>query len=216
MNKQFIAVVTVVILGLVGLFAFTGDKKTADNQNGGNNSAQASNHTVGAGNKKVTLTEYGDFECPACKQYYPLVKAIKEQYKDDITFQFRHFPLTQIHKNAMLGSRAAEAAGKQNKFFEMHDFLYENQDDWSKSPSPNTILETFATQLGLNIDQFKADMMSAETAAVINADLKAGHDLKANSTPTFAINGQKIDNPKTLEEFKKLIDDEIAKASSGN
>lgn len=211
MNKQFALVVTAVILGLVGIFALTGDKKTADNQNGQTSSTVASNHTVGAGNKKVTLTEYGDFECPACKQYFPLVQAVKEQYKDDITFQFRHFPLTQIHKNAMLGSRAAEAAGKQNKFFEMHDFLYQNQDDWAKSPSPNTILETIATQLGLNLDQFKSDMMSAETAAIINADIKAGQALGANSTPTFVLNGRKIENPKTLEDFKKVIDEEIAK-----
>jgi protein-disulfide isomerase len=217
MNKQFIAVLLVVVAALVGVFALTDNKQTG---NGGDNTstqAKVSEHTVGAGNKKVTLTEYGDFQCPACKQYFPLVKQVKSTYGDDIKFQFRHFPLTSIHPNAFIGSRAAEAAGKQGKFFEMHDLLYENQDSWSRATDPTTVLNTYAEQLKLNMDQFKKDMTSAEVAAVINADLKEGQTLGANSTPTFVINGRRIEeNPRSFEEFKKLIDDEIAKVSSQN
>jgi protein-disulfide isomerase len=212
MNKQFLVIVAVVIGALIGVFALTSGK---ENSSDSSNSTQASNHVQGAGNKKVTLTEYGDFQCPACKQFYPIVKQIKQQYGDDITFQFKHFPLTQIHPNAFAAHRAAEAAAKQGKFFEMHDLLYENQDSWSASQDPGAIFEGFATQLSLNLDQFKTDVASEATADIINADAKEGQTLGANSTPTFAINGKKIENPKTLDDFKKLIDEAIA-ASANN
>jgi protein-disulfide isomerase len=113
----------------------------------------------------------------------------------------------------MLGSRAAEAAGKQGNFFEMHDLLYENQDNWSKVGNPNGVLEGYAKQLDLNIDQFKSDMASEETNNVINADRREGNAIGATSTPTFVINGKKVEKmPQTLDQFKKLIDEAIAKA----
>ncbi|HYF96497.1 MAG TPA: thioredoxin domain-containing protein [Patescibacteria group bacterium] len=212
MSKQFIAVIIIVILGLFGVFAMT--KKSSDDQQSSSGSeAKTSEHKKGAGNKGVTLIEYGDFQCPACKSYYPMVKQIKESYGDDITFQFRHFPLTQIHPHAFAASRAAEAAGKQDKFFDMHDMLYENQDSWTSQSNVTTIFEGYAQQLGLNMEQFKADVLNAETAAVINADLKAGNAIGASSTPTFVLNGSKIENPQSFDEFKKLIDDEIAKSN---
>ncbi|MBI5357843.1 DsbA family protein [Candidatus Saccharibacteria bacterium] len=216
MNKQFVAIVIIVIAALGGVFMLA---SKSDKQSGssGNNTVQTSNHTVGAGNKGVTLIEYGDFQCPACKSYYPIIKSIKEQYGDDIKFQFKHFPLVQIHPNAFIASRAAEAAGKQGKFFEMHDLLYENQDSWKDSSAPSTIFEGFATQLGLNIDQFKADVASEEIASIINADVKSGQALGANSTPTFVINDKKVDPlPKSADEFKSLIDEAIKNANSSN
>lgn len=210
MNKQFLIIVSVVIVGMFGILMATSKKDDKGSQGG---TAAVSNHVQGAGKKKVTLTEYGDFQCPACKSFYPIVKQIKQDYGDDITFEFKNFPLTQIHPNAFAAHRAAEAAGKQGKFFEMHDLLYENQDTWASSSSATPIFEGFATQLGLNIDQFKSDVASASVADTINADVKAGQQLGANSTPTFAINGKKIENPKSPEEFKKLIDEAIASAN---
>lgn len=212
MDKQFLLVFGVIVAALIGVFAFTREKTDAPGNNSNGNSSQVGSHTVGAGKGGVTLTEYGDFECPACKSYYPIVQEIKKTYGDQIKFEFRHFPLVQIHRNAMLGSRAAEAAGKQGKFFEMHDLLYENQDTWSRASSPNSVLENFAKQLGLNVEQYKTDFASEATLDSINADVKSGQDLGANSTPTFLINGKKLDkNPQSLEDFKKLIDEELAK-----
>ena len=213
MNKQLIAIIIVVILGLFGILMLT-KKDDPKRNNSQNTQSQGSNHTSGTGKKGVTLVEFGDFQCPACKSYFPIVKEIKAAYGDDIVFQFRHFPLTQIHANATISSRAAEAAGKQGKFFEMHDLLYENQDSWAQQENPTSVFESYATQLGLKMDQFKTDMADGGTLAVINADQKIGQGLGANSTPTFAINGKKIEkNPASLEDFKKLIDDAIA--SSG-
>lgn len=212
MSKQFLAVIAIIILGLFGVFALTKNKDKANQPASSNTSqAQGSNHKTGAGKKKVTLIEYGDFQCPACKSFYPVVKQIKESYGDDITLQFRHYPLTQIHQNAMAGARAAEAAGNQGKFFEMHDLLYENQTSWSAGTNPVPTLEAYATQLGLDINKFKADMASESTNSIINADIKLGQSDGANSTPTFVINGKKVDpNPTSVEAFKKLIDDAIA------
>ena len=113
MNKQFIAILAVVILGLFGVLMLTRkeDPKTASSSQ--SSQSQGSNHTVGAGKKKVTLVEFGDFQCPACKSYFPIVQEIKKTYGDDITFQFRHYPLVQIHPNATISARAAEAAGQR-------------------------------------------------------------------------------------------------------
>lgn len=212
MNKQFLAVILVVIIALAGIFAITNKK---DSSTDGNNksSAQASENIVGPKDSKVTFVEYGDFQCPACKSYFPLITQLKEEYKDRVAFQFRNFPLVQIHPNAFIGSRAAEAAGKQGKFFEMHDLLYENQDAWSSSSSPASILQGYAQQLGLNIDQFNTDMNSVAIADIINADVKSGQAAGVSSTPTFFINGKKIDkNPQNLQDFKTLLDEALKNA----
>ena len=208
MSKRFIIIIAILFLGFVGFLVFNKDKSNAP---GGNNSSQATNHVIGAGKKGVTLVEYGDFQCSACYAYYPVLKDIKKKYGDDITFQFRNFPLTQIHQNAFAAHRAAEAAAKQNKFWEMHDLLYEQQRTWSTSSNVVRIFEDYATQLGLNIDTFKKDYASSEVSAVINADIDAGNKFNINSTPSFVINGKKIDNPKdvTVEGFSKVIDSYI-------
>lgn len=211
MDKRFLGIILVIIVGLVGIFALTGGNKDKNGSSGSSNSnAQPTNHVVKAPNSKATLVEYGDFQCPACKSYFPLVQELNATYKDQLTFQFRHYPLVAIHSNAFVGSRAAEAAGKQGKFFEMHDLLYENQDTWSRASNPSAILESYGQQLGLNMEQFKSDMNSAAVADAINADAKAAQGLGATSTPTFVLNGKKIDkNPQSVEDFKKLIDEAI-------
>lgn len=213
MSKEFIAVVIVVVVGLFGLFTLTKKNDTTGNNQSSN--AQPTNHTKGAGKEGVTLIEYGDLQCPACKSYYPIVKQIKEEFGDKITFQFRHFPLNQIHPHAYQASRAAEAAGLQGKFFEMHDLLYENQDSWSGLSDVTGVFEGFAQQLGLDMTKYKNDVISAEVGASIDADIKEGNKAGANSTPTFVLNGQKIEkNPQSLEEFKQLINDKIEEVKS--
>jgi protein-disulfide isomerase len=209
-SKQFIAILVVIVGGLFAILAFTSKDKPSESSNT-NSTAQPTSHKTGKLDSKVTLQEFGDFQCPACKAYFPIVQQIKTEYADKIVFQFSHFPLTQIHTNAFISSRAAEAAGKQGKFFEMHDLLYEQQDSWSAVTDPTSIFVNFATQLGINVDQFKTDILSSEVSDLINADRKVAQDLGANSTPTFAINGKKIDkNPTDIEGFKALLDEALA------
>ena len=199
------------VLGLVGVYAVTSKKDT--NTKTGTQS-KLSNHVIGKNSKKVTLVEYGDFQCPACGAYYPIVKQLKAKYANDIQFQFRNFPLTQIHQNARAGSRAAEAAAKQGKFWEMHDKLYEGQSTWESSKNVAPIFEGYAQELGLDMAQYKKDFAGTEVNDIINADYAEGIKLGVDSTPSFFLQGKKItENPKTLEAFSKLIDDAIKQAS---
>lgn len=214
MSKEFIAIVIVVVVGLFGLFAVTKKDSPRTSTNG---NAEPTSHTVGAGTEGVTLVEYGDFECPACQQFYPLLKQVKEEFGDKITFQFRHFPLNQIHPHAYQASRAAEAAGKQGKFFEMHDLLYENQQSWKSLSDVTSVFEGYAEQIELDMEQYRTDVISAAVGAAIDADIKEGQNAGANSTPTFVINGQKIEeNPQSLDAFKELINSKIQEAKQNN
>ncbi len=119
MKQVIIAVLAVV--AIIGGAVFLGKEEEA--------TGQVSNYIYGKADSSVKIIEFGDFECPACGFFYPIVKEVKEKYKDQISFQFRHFPLVQSHRNALASHRAAEAAGKQGKFYEMHDLLYGNQED---------------------------------------------------------------------------------------
>lgn len=214
MNKRFVIILIGIVVIFAGLLIF--NKQGSNTSESSDSKAKLTNHTTGKGTSGVTLTEYGDFQCPACLQYYPLVQQVKQMYGDKITFQFRHFPLVQIHPYALLSARAAEAAGLQGKFFEMHDLLYENQQTWSSSSSPSQIFEDYASQLSLNIEKFKKDSASESVNRTVQADLSEAQRLGYESTPTFEINGKKIEeNPTTIEGFQELIDEAIKKASGG-
>ena len=176
-----------------------------------------SDHVRGTDAQKVTLIEYGDFQCPGCGRMYQTVHDVTDQYKDKVTFIFRNLPLTNIHPNALAASTAAEAAGKQGKFFEMHDMLYSTQDSWSAASisERGQIFENYAQQLGLNIDQFKKDLTSKDITDKINRDIATGKGtFKANATPTFILNGQKIDEKTAVDAaaFTKAIEDAVKNA----
>lgn len=158
---------------------------------------------------KVTLVEFGDFECPACGASYPVVKQLKSDYSNDLNIVFRNFPLTQ-HKNALIGAKAAEAAGVQGKFWEMHDKLFENQTDWSTSQNPKEKLIQYAKDLGLNIDQFQKSLDDPSIAQKIERDRNDGNTLGVASTPTFFINNQKI-SLRNFSDLKTYIEDELKK-----
>jgi protein-disulfide isomerase len=206
MNKRFLVILVAVIAVFAGLVVINKKDTTAPSGNGG---GQVTNHTFGSGSTGVNVTEYGDFQCPACATYYPIFAQLKEQYKDRVTFQFRHFPLISSHQNAMAASRAAEAASLQDKFWEMHNLLYERQDAWESSNNAAGIFEGYATELGLDLAKFKTDVSSNSTNASIQADFKAGQDLGVSGTPSFAINGKLIDSPNSFEAFKEAIDNAI-------
>lgn len=156
-------------------------------------------------NAKVTLVEFGDFQCPACGAVYPIVTLLLREYKDQVAFVFRQFPL-QVHQNASIAAHATEAAGAQGKFFEMYDALYQNQKDWSESKNPMEIFEQYAKNIGLDVEQFKNDVTSKKYEEKIQKDIKDGNALGVNATPTFFLNGEKIPGGLPYEEFKAKID----------
>ena len=163
---------------------------------------------------KVVLMEYSDFECPACRSYYLVVRQIMEEYGDRVAFVYRHFPLTGIHANAEFAARAAEAAGKQGKFWEMHDLLFEKQSEWSKSAKAPEMFESYAKLLDLNVEQFVIDWKSKEVKNFVSA--QRVHSLKSGlqGTPTFFINGKQIQNPDSVEQFRKIISEAISNTSN--
>ena len=164
----------------------------------------ASDQIKGDREAKKILIEYSDFQCPACAAYAPIVKQIAEEFKDSAVFVYRHFPLSQ-HKNAELAALAAEAAGKQGKFWEMHDLIFENQNEWSESQIAEELFVKYATELNINIGQFKNDLISKEIKDKVKNDLRSGEKNGVNFTPTFFLNNKKI-QPRSYDEFKQLIE----------
>lgn len=218
MSKRFWLALIIATGFMIGAFVLSGGKAEAPKSDKFNDgdilSIKDTDYKQGAGNKNVTIIEYADFQCPACGALHPILKEVKDYYQDDITFVFRNFPLIQIHQNAQAAHRAAEASGRQNKFWEMHDLLYENQQIWSESDKSQTIFEGFAQQLGLDIEKYKTDFASEDVNTRISADMESGKKLSINGTPTIFINGQQVKElPRDIESFKKLIDEEIAKSN---
>lgn len=173
--------------------------------------ATSTDHIRGSTIAPVTMVEYGDFQCPACGLYHPIVEQVLASTSPDtLRFVFRHFPLTQ-HANAMSAAQAAEAAAAQGKFWEMHNMLYESQAEWEKVLDPKAIFTGYAQSMGLDVKKFADDYASKATKDKINNDYKGGMRAGINSTPTFFVNGVKIMNPQNYDAFKKLIDNAVPK-----
>lgn len=168
----------------------------------------------GTAGAPVTLIEYSDFQCPACETYYPMVTRLNEEFGDQLQIAYRHFPLTTIHPNAALAARSTEAAGKQGKFWEMHDILFINQSDWSTGDTRDKIF-SYAESLGIDMNQFEQDIDSDEVKDKIKEDLASGQRAKITGTPTFFLNGQQIANPRSYNDFAELIRIELASQASG-
>lgn len=168
-------------------------------------------HKIGAKDPKVVLVEFGDYQCPACGAAHPVVKQITEEYKDKVLFIFRNYPLN-IHQNSKIAAEAAEAAGAQGKYFEMHDELYDNQKDWGESPKAKEKIMQYAEKLKLDMNKFKSDVESNKYEAKIQQDISDGNTGGVEATPTFYINGVKITGGLPYNEFKKKIDDALKSA----
>lgn len=137
----------------------------------------------------ITLVEYGDYQCPHCEHAYPLLKKLTKQFSNELRFVFRNFPLQESHPAAMISAQAAEAAGLQNKFWEMHDMIYEHQDELDE----NNLLR-FAEVLKLDIQKFKKDSNSKDVLTKVENDFEGGIRSGVNGTPTFFINQNRADS----------------------
>ena len=162
---------------------------TASAQNG-----QIADHVFGKADSKVVFIEYGDFQCPSCGGAYAQVKAATEQYQDKVAFIFRNFPLTTIHPNARVASAAAEAAGLQGKYWEMHDLLYQSQSAWENLTGNQRTAEFvgYAGQISLDEAKFKTDLASSLVNKKISFDQAIGKKIGVDATPTFYLNGTQL------------------------
>lgn len=204
------AALVVAIAGIGAYQVATGPKAELPRKDGTMSlPLDASDWTKGSKTPKMTFVEYSDFQCPACGLYYPMLEEMFAEYKDKISFTYRHFPLAQ-HKNALPASYASEAAGAQGKFWEMTDMLFKNQADWSESVSAQITFESYAQKLGLDMAKYKADVKSDAVKAKVERDLQSGKLSQVNQTPTFFINGKKSDSPRSKEELKALIEYALA------
>ena len=141
-------------------------------------------HAVGPSDAPVTLVEYGDYECPHCGKAHPIVSEIKNRMGDDLRFVYRHFPLSEIHPYAALAAQAAEAAGAQKRFWEMHDMLFQHQ---SNLTLPDLV--KYARLLGLNVERFETELISGTYVDRVTQDFLGGIRSGVGGTPTFFING---------------------------
>lgn len=217
MDKRFLTFLALILVGF-GAFVFMSNQKK-DSQLA---DVKPSNHVSGKLDSKVTFLEYGDYQCPACASFEPAVAQARALYGDRAKFQFRNLPITQIHPNAMAAARAAEAAAKQGKFWEMHNLLYaqSNWTAWTNDTDPTERLNGYARQLMLNESQFKTDFKSPAVNDTIAADRAEFEKYKVQvSTPTFFINGKQVSNDKmtgsdgqpSAEAIGKLIDEALKK-----
>lgn len=168
----------------------------------------ASDHIEGPSNAKATLVEFADFQCPACGAYYPLVEQLHTEFPNDLRIVYKYFPLRQIHFQAQDAAQAAEAAGLQGKFWEMYNVLYKTQNDWANSAGLSPF-DIYATQIGLDMTKFHADESSSVVKNRIERDIDYGNSLGINATPTFYLNGVKLDNPSSYNAFKALVQSAI-------
>ncbi|TDQ11799.1 DsbA family protein [Pedobacter metabolipauper] len=145
-------------------------------------------HKQGGHKASIEIVEYGDYQCPYCGAAYPILKQIEDTFGDQILFVFRNFPLQEAHRFAMVAAQAAEAAARQDKFWEMHDAIFENQQQLS-----DAYLFSLAEQIGLDVDQFQIDLEAESTVKKVEDDFESGVRSGVNGTPSFFVNGQKFD-----------------------
>lgn len=194
-NPWLVIVIIVVVLlgGSVAYSQYVGSKS--------NEGVEVRDHVTGNPEAAVTLVEYSDFECPSCAQFHPHVKEVLEEHGDNIRFEYKHFP---VIGNVPSAGRAAEAAGQQGEFFAYHDKLFQEQGTWSRSTNPQQYFEEYAEELGLDMGLFKQHMRSSLLQDKIDQDFQDGRALGVTGTPTFFLNGERM-NIQTFAEFKEQI-----------
>lgn len=162
---------------------------------------------------KATLVEFGDYQCPACIEYHPLIKQLLTDFSGKMNFVFRNYPLSQ-HANAPITAYAVEAAGLQNKYWQMHDKVYESSGEWVTSADAKSILIGYAGEMGLDVEKFKSDIDSSVVKDRVQRDVGDGNLVNLNATPTFYLNGVKIENLKgSYQDLKNLINSEFQKTN---
>jgi protein-disulfide isomerase len=170
-------------------------------------------HIRGNPDAPVTLEEFGDYQCPPCGSFAVFVDQLVREYDSRLRLVFRNFPL-KTHAHAREAALAAEAAGLQGRFWEMHDKLYREQANWSNAPNARELFESYASAIGLNVDQFKKDMDGEKARERVDADRARGEALGVNLTPTVFLNDRPLEaKDKNPEGLRAAIDAALAAKS---
>jgi len=168
-------------------------------------------HFRGPENAEVTLVEFGDYQCPSCGAYHPFVKEILNRYPTKVRLEFHHFPLITIHPNSMAASKAAEAAGQQGHYWEMHDALFEYQAQWSERPDPKPVFAALANRIGINGAILLQDMENPALQQRILKDVEQGDKATIQAVPTFFIKGQQVHIKASIDDFVQVIEANLHK-----
>lgn len=169
--------------------------------------------SLGPSEARVVLVEYSDFQCPACAQFSPYLKEMLQEHGTQIRLEYRHYPLINTHPYAIPAAIAAEAAGVQGKFWEMHDKLFENQNAWSRAANPQPFFVQYVGELGLDVERFKRHLGSSLIADAIEKSYAEAQGRGLSSTPSFLLNGEVMEF-KTFEEFRQQIEAAIQAAGT--
>lgn len=223
MSKKTWIIFIVVVVVLFGGLILLSNKSKIDVSKVDTNAIQKAtaadgniaDHVYGTAASKVVLTEYGDFQCPYCGNEHPIIKQVTEEYKGQIAFVYRNFPLTSLHPNALAAAGAVEAAGLQGKYWEMHNYIFENQSDWENLTGTTRTDKfiSYAKSMKLDTTKFANDMSSDNVSTKINFDEALGQKLGVDSTPSFYLNGTLVPQA-TWGDATKLtaaLDKELAK-----
>lgn len=201
--------VTAVIIG-IGVWFMSQSQSSnlpSNNVQGSEELIKADSVSRGPVDAKVTVVEFGDFQCPACAQAAPILEKLMAEYDGRVRFVYRHFPLSQ-HRHAMKSAEAAEASNDQGKFWEMYQQLFTKQSEWEAMPKDKAedTFRQYASQLGLDLTKFNESFNKDTHKNKISQDSADGSSLGVNSTPTFFINGEKQINLRGYEDFKAKIE----------
>ncbi|RZI77208.1 MAG: DsbA family protein [Variovorax sp.] len=161
----------------------------------------ATDHTRGGAAARVTLVEYGDFECPSCRQSSAAIRILLAHYGEQVRFVFRHFPLREVHPHAELAAEAAEAAGAQHKFWPFHDLLFAHQQQLDEKH-----LRRYAEQAGLDMARFTNEMRDHVYLQRVQEHIEGGRRLNVRATPAFYVNGEFCDVSFGVEHLHRVID----------
>src|SRR5258708_8024951 len=215
-SLPFILIIVVLVVAVVGGYALYTMQETPQPKPIGTIGAAKPTISLGASpahvrgelNAPVVIEEFGDFQCPVCGVFYKTLKQVESEYGSKLSVIFREHPIQSLHPHALEAARAAEAAGLQNRFWEMHDLLYENQDTWAKESDTRPLFVGYAKSLGLNVEKFTSDL-DGNIASTRNLDdEKRARDLGVNATPTIFINGKPL-RDRSIDTVRTAINDAL-------
>lgn len=216
-NKGAISIVITLLIIVLALFGLN-YLLTKNNKNNIDTIQKVADnsYTLGSENAKIKIIEYSDFQCPACRAFsivFPEVYSyINNKYGEDtLSLTYKYFPLTSIHKNAILSAESAEAARLQGKFWDLEKVLFEKQDEWGQALDAKSKIENYAKDIGLDIAKFIEDRDSQEVSNTVNSSLSEAIKLGLNHTPTVFMNGIEMENLELSPDYiKKVIEEKLS------